>query len=133
MSGEEVDGYAPSFDPDELVLVITTTDGATRTIRPAEIQALFEHRPRWSFYAAATGAIVLLSGSLSAFLVPLLSPLSSLQGAFIGAIAGVAAAYAVSSSIGSVAPVEYARGWQRLAPLTRWHTIIPPSRRLTGA
>ena len=133
VSGEEVDGYAPSFDPDELVLQITTTDGARRTIRPAEIQALLEHRPRWSFYAAATGAIVLLAGSLSAFLVPLLSPLSGLQGAFIGGIAGAAAAYAVSSSVASLAPVEYARRWRRLGPLTRWRTIIPPSRRLTGA
>lgn len=132
VSGEEVDGYAPSFDPDELVLVVTTTTGV-RTIRPAEIRALFERRPSWPFYAAATGAIVLLAGGLSAFLVPLLSPLSGLQGAVIGAIAGAGAAYAVSSSVASLAPVEYARGWQRIAPLTRWRTIIPASRRLPDA
>src|SRR2546430_17026365 len=50
-SGEEFDCSAPSFDIDQLVLVVTASEGAVRKIRPTDIQVLYERRPRWPAYA----------------------------------------------------------------------------------
>src|SRR5438132_12797111 len=53
-SGEEFDCHSPSFDVDELVLVVTTYDGVARRIRPGGIQALYERRARWPASAGLT-------------------------------------------------------------------------------
>src|SRR5437773_12407126 len=49
-SGEEFDCHAPVFDIDHLVLIVTTSEGVTRKVRPADIETLYERRPRWPAY-----------------------------------------------------------------------------------
>src|SRR5438034_3865081 len=51
-SGEEFDCHAPVFDIDHLVLIVTTSEGVTRKVRPADIETLYERRPRWPAYAS---------------------------------------------------------------------------------
>src|SRR2546430_13604509 len=94
-SGEELDCHAPSFDVDQLVLVVTTSDGVARTIRPDEIRALYERRARWLPYAGLTVATVAMGAGISALLVPLLSPFTAVYGAFLGALGGGVAAAVV--------------------------------------
>src|SRR2546426_6965777 len=69
-SGEEFDCHAPCFDVNQLVLVVTTSDGVARAIRPDEIQALDERRARWPAYAGLTVATVAMGAGISALLVP---------------------------------------------------------------
>src|SRR2546428_343014 len=71
-SGEEFDCHAPCFDVNRLVLVVTTSDGVARAIRPDEIQALDERRARWPAYAGLTVATVAMGAGISALLEPLL-------------------------------------------------------------
>ena len=43
-SGEEFDCHAPVFDIEQLVLVVTTSQGVTREVRPTDIETLYERR-----------------------------------------------------------------------------------------
>src|SRR5712691_5438563 len=113
-SGEQFDCHAPFFDVDQLVLVVTTSDGVARTIRPGEIRALYERRARWPAYAGLTFAAVAMGAGISALLVPLLSPLTAVYGAFLGALGGAVAAAVVPSILSSVMPFGYARLLERL-------------------
>src|SRR5437867_2431259 len=124
-SGEELDCHARFFDVDQLVLVVTTSDGVARTIRPEEIRALYERRVRWSAYAGLTLATVAMGAGISALLVPLLSPLTAVYGALLGALGGGAAAAVVRSALPSVIPLEYARLLERLGPLAYWRAVLP--------
>ena len=125
VSGEELDCHSPSFDVDQLVLVVTTYDGVVRRIPPGEIRDLYERRARWPAYAGLTFATVAVSVGISAFLVPLLSPLGAIYGAMIGALGGAAAASAVATILPSVIPFEYARLLDRLGSLAYWHAVLP--------
>src|SRR2546425_876001 len=87
-SGEEFDCHAPCFDVNQLVLVVTTSDGVARAIRPDEIQALDERRARWPAYAGLTVATVAMGAGISALLVPLLSSFTAVYGALFGALGG---------------------------------------------
>ena|SRR2546422_886501 len=87
-SGEEFDCHAPVFDIEELVVVVTTSEGITRKVRPADIQTLSERRPGWPAYASLGLLTVVPGAGLSALLVPLLSPLGALDGAILGAFGG---------------------------------------------
>src|SRR5436305_6152627 len=87
-SGEEVDCHAPFFDVDQLVLVVTTSDGVARTIRPEEIRALYERRVRWPAYAGLTFATIAMGAGISALMVHLLSQLHPVYGAILGALGG---------------------------------------------
>ena len=124
-SGEELDCYAALFDVDQLVLVVTTSDGVARTIRPDEIRALYERRARWPAYAGLTFATVAMGAGISALLVPLLSPLPAVYGAILGALGGAVAAAVVPSILPSVIPFGYARLLQRLGPLAYWRAVFP--------
>jgi len=124
-SGEEFDCHSPSFDVDELVLVVTTYDGVARTIRPGEIHALHERRARWPAYAGLTIATVAIGAGISALLVPLLTSLGAAYGALFGALGGAVAAAAVPSILPSVIPFEYARLLDRLGPLAYWRAVLP--------
>jgi len=44
-SGEEFDCHAPVFDIEDLVLVVTTSEGITWKVWPADIQTLSERPP----------------------------------------------------------------------------------------
>src|SRR2546427_9875985 len=68
-SGEEFDCHAPFFDVDDFLLVVTTAEGAVRKVGPAEVEALFEHRPRWLAYASLVLVSVALGAALIAFLL----------------------------------------------------------------
>jgi hypothetical protein len=124
-SGEELDCHAPVFDVDQLVLVVTTSDGVARTIRPEEVRALSERRARWPVYAGFTVATVAMGAGISALLVPLLSPLTAVYGALFGALGGGVAAAVVPSVLASVIPVGYARLLERLGPLAYWRSVVP--------
>jgi hypothetical protein len=124
-SGEEFDCHSPSFDVDQLLLVVTTYDGVARTIRPGEIQALHERRARWPAYAGLTFATVAIGAGMSAFVVPLLSPLTAVYGAFFGALGGAVAAAVVPTILPGVIPFEYARLLDRLGPLAYWRAVFP--------
>src|SRR5437870_13495116 len=84
-SGEELDCHSPSFDVDELDLVVTTYDGVARTIRPGEIQALYERRARWLAYAGLTIATLAIGAVISALLAPSLTPRGAVYRALLGA------------------------------------------------
>jgi len=124
-SGEEFDCHAPCLDVDQLVLVVTTSDGVARTIRPDEIRALYERRARWLAYAGLTVATVAMGAGISALLVPLLSPFTAVYGAFLGALGGGVAAAVVPSVLARVIPLGYARLLERLGPLAYWRTVLP--------
>src|SRR5438309_10182634 len=83
-SGEEFDCHSPSFDVDELVLVVTTYDGVARPIRPGEIQALYERRACWPAYAGLTIATGAIGAATSALLAPSLAPLGAVYGPPLG-------------------------------------------------
>ena len=123
-SGEEFDCHAPFFDVDDLLLVVTTAEGAVRKVRPAEIEALFEHRPRWPAYASLGLVTVVPGAAISAFLVPLLSPLTAVDGALFGALGGVVAVAVLPSFLPSVSPFAYPRLLDRLGPLAYWRTVF---------
>ena len=124
-SGEELDCHAPSFDVDQLVLVVTTSDGVARTIQPEEIRALYERRLRWSADLGLTLATVAMGTGIGALLVPLLSPLTAGYGALFGALGGGVAAAIVRSVLPSVIPLEYARLLERLDSLAYWRAVLP--------
>src|SRR2546430_9185238 len=73
-TGEAFDCHAPVFDVDQLVVVVTTSQGVARTIQPAEVQALYELRPRWRAYASLAFFTVVPGAGISAPPLPLLSP-----------------------------------------------------------
>src|SRR2546429_1322 len=108
-SGEEFDCHAPVFDIDHLVLIVTTSEGVTRKVRPADIETLYERRPRWPAYASLGLVTVVPSAGLSALLVPLLSPLSALDGAVLGAFGGAVAFGTVLWVLATFHPVAYSR------------------------
>ena len=110
---------------DQLVLVVTTSDGVARTIRPGEIRALYERRARWLAYAGLTVATVAMGAGISALLVPLLSQFTAVYGAFLGALGGGVAAAVVPSVLARVIPLGYARLLERLGPLAYWRSILP--------
>ena len=61
-SGEEFDCHAPVFEIEDLVLVVTTSEGITRKVWPADIQTVSERRPGWSAYASL-GLLTLVPGA----------------------------------------------------------------------
>src|SRR2546426_574392 len=79
-SGEEFDCRAPCFDVDHLVLSVTTSEGDVRKVRPADIQVVYERRPRWPAYAGLSVTTVAMGAAMSAVLVPLLAPLTAADG-----------------------------------------------------
>jgi len=123
-SGEEFDCRAPLFDADQLVLVVTTSEGVDRKVRPADVEALCERRPRWPVYASLGLVTVVPGVGLSAFLVPLLSPLSAVDGAFLGALGGALAAAVLPWFLPRLSPFAYQRLLERLGPLTYWRTVF---------
>ena len=124
-SGEEFDCYAPVFDADQLLLVVTTAEGVTRHVRPDEIEALYEHRLRWPVLAGFISATVALGAGTCALVIPLLSPLTAVYGAVIGALGGAVAAALVPSLLPTVIPFEYARLLDRLSTLAYWQPVYP--------
>src|SRR5881398_1478324 len=119
-SGEEFDCHAPVFDIEELVLVVTTSGGVTRKVRPADIQTLSERRPSWPAYAS----LGLVPGvGLSALLVPLLSPLGALDGAILGAFGGAVAFATVPWVLATFSPVAYSRLLGRTG-FAHWRTVV---------
>jgi len=123
-TGEAFDCHAPVFDVDQLVLVVTTSQGVARTIQPAEVQALYELRPRWRAYASLAFFTVVPGAGISALLVPLLSPLSAGGGALFGALGGAFAAALVPWLVAGISPFAYQRLLERLGPLAYWRTVF---------
>ncbi len=122
-SGEEFDCHAPVFDIDHLVLIVTTSEGVTRKVRPADIETLYERRPRWPAYASLGLVTVVPSAGLSALLVPLLSPLSALDGAVLGAFGGAVAFGTVPWVLATFHPVAYSRLLGRLG-FAHWRAVF---------
>jgi len=122
-SGEEFDCHAPVFDIEQLVLVVTTSQGVTRELRPTDIETLYERRPRWPAYASLGLVTVVPGAGLSALLVPLLSPLGALDGAILGAFGGAVAFAAVPWVLATFNPVAYSRLLGRLG-FGRWRTVF---------
>src|SRR5437867_13146861 len=87
-SGEAFDCHAPVFDIEELVLVVTTSGGVTRKVRPADIQTLSERRPSSPAYASLGLVKVVRGAGPRAPLVPRLPPLGPLGRAIPGAVGG---------------------------------------------
>src|SRR5437879_12852214 len=87
-SGEEFDCRAPCFDVDHLVLSVTTSEGDVRKVRHADIQVVYERRPRWPANAGLSVTTVELGAAMSEVLVPLITPINAAAGAFLGAIGG---------------------------------------------
>ena len=123
-SGEEFGCSAPSFDIDQLVLVVTASEGAGRKIRPADIQVVYECRPRWPAYAGLSVTTVVLGAVTSAVILPQLSPLTAAVGAFLGALGGALAAAALPWFLPSLSPFAYQRLLERLGPLAYWRTVF---------
>jgi len=124
-SGEEFDCHVACFDVDQLVLVVTTSGGVARQLRPAEIEALYERRPRWLAYAGLTLGTVTLGASISALVVPLLSPLTATEGALLGALGGAIAAAVVPWLLRSISPFAYSQLLERLGPFAYWRAVLP--------
>jgi|SRR5690349_1128554 hypothetical protein len=124
-SGEEFEGVLSAFDADHLVLVVTTSAGQSRKIRPAEVVAIAERRPRWLLQAALGVVTVGVGAFVSALVVPLLAPLAAADGALIGALGGAVAAIIVPGVVRDVSPVAYARLLERLGPLGSWRAVFP--------
>jgi hypothetical protein len=124
-SGVEFACRAPFFDVDQLVLFVTTSEGVVRKVRPAEIQALYEHRPRWPAYAGLGLATVGLGAGISALLVPLLSPFTAVDGALLGALGGAVAAAVFPWFLASLSPFAYQQLLQRLGPFAYWRSVFP--------
>jgi len=123
-SGEEFDCRAPCFDVDHLALSVTTSEGAVRKIRPADIQVVYERRPRWPAYAGLSVTTVALGAAISAVLVPLLAPLTAADGAFLGALGGALAAAVLPWFLSSLSPFAYQRLLERLGPFASWRTVF---------
>src|SRR5947209_18493657 len=70
-SGEEFDCRAPCFDVDHLVLSVTTSEGDVRKVRPADIQVVYERRPRCPAYAGTSVTTVALVPTMTPSLLPL--------------------------------------------------------------
>lgn len=124
-SGEEVDCFTSFFDYDQLELIVTTQGGVTRRIRPAQVAAIAERRPRWLAYVSLGVVTVGVGALISALLVPLLSPLSAADGALFGALGGAVAAAVVPGVLRSASPVAYAELLDRLGPLAYWRVVFP--------
>jgi len=124
-SGEEFDCHAPCFDVDQLVLVVTTSGGVAREVRPAEIEGLYERRPRWPAYLGLSFGTVTLRASISALVVPLLSPLTATDGAMLGALGGAMAAAVVPRLLRSLSPFAYSQLLERLGPFAYWRAVLP--------
>ncbi len=122
-SGEEFECHAPVFDFDQLVLVVTTPEGVTRSLSPTDIETLCERRPGWPAYASLGLVTVVPGAGLSALLVPLLSPLSALDGAILGAFGGAVAFATVPWVLTTVSPVAYSRLLGRLGA-ARWRPVF---------
>ena len=122
-SGEAFDCHAPVFDIEELVLVVTTSGGVTRKVRPADIQTLSERRPSWPAYASLGLVTVVPGAGLSALLVPLLSPLGALDGAILGAFGGAVAFATVPWVLATFSPVAYSRLLGRTG-FAHWRTVF---------
>jgi len=123
-SGEEFDCRAPCFDVDRLVLSVITSTGAVREIRPADIQVVYERRPRWPAYAGLSVTTVAMGAAISAVLVPLIAPLTAADGAFLGALGGALAAAVLPWFLPSLSPFAYQRLLERLGPFASWRTVF---------
>lgn len=122
-SGEEFECHAPVFDVDQLVLVVTTSQGVTREVRPTDIETLSERRPGWPAYASLGLVTVVPGAGLSALLVPFLSPLSALDGAILGAFGGAVAFATVPWVLATFNPVAYSRLLGRLGA-AHWRKVF---------
>jgi len=131
-SGEEFDCRAPVFDFDHLALLVTTSEGSVRKLRPADIQALYERRPRWPAYAALSVTTVVLGAVTSAVIVPLFSPLTAAGGAFLGALGGALAAAVLPWFLPGLSPFAYQRLLERLGPLAYWRSVFPKAETKEG-
>jgi len=123
VSGEEFECHAPVFDIDQLMLVVTTSEGVTRNVQPAEIETLYERRAGWPAYASLGLVTVVPGAGLSALLVPLLSSLSAFDGAILGAFGGAVAFGTVPWVLATFNPVAYSRLLGRLG-FARWRTVF---------
>ena len=122
-SGEQFDCYRPHFDVDELVLSVTTYEGVVRNVRAAEVQAIFERRPRLPVYAGVSLAAILLGAGICALVVPFLAPLTAVDGASIGGLAGALGAAVLL--LPTLNPVAYPRLVEHLGGFVHWRAVFP--------